>query len=152
MMSKGSGAERPVASTYLDQRFSHILGQIVDLDFAESGVWSRGGGSARGLLCWLGLLLDAAGWRDGCSGGSLGLDGSLAGGDATPTALDAAGGLAVLHDLIERLIEFSRHDGVEKRFGLAKCMRVSSGAIWLVEGSSPSLRMLVSYGLSIAAE
>lgn len=54
-----------------------------------------------------GLLGDAAGWG---SGGGGRLDGSSA---ARGAAATGAGGLGVLHDLVERLVEFSlsRHGG-----------------------------------------
>jgi hypothetical protein len=54
-----------------------------------------------------GLLGDTAGWG---SGGGGRLDGSSA---ARGAAATGAGGLGVLHDLVERLVEFSlsRHGG-----------------------------------------
>jgi len=54
-----------------------------------------------------GLLGDTAGWR---SGGGGRLDG---GRTARNTTATGAGGLGVLHDLVERLVEFSlsRHGG-----------------------------------------
>lgn len=103
-------AVRSFQSTYLDHPLVHILGQVRDGDLAlsrrscDAGSDCLGGGLAASCL-----LLNATGGRDNRGGCGLGLDGGLAVGQAT-RASALAGRLAVLHDLIERLVELSRHD------------------------------------------
>jgi hypothetical protein len=98
----------PFRSTYLNKRLGHILGQVADNNFALAGrsCTESGGFECRG---WFGglVLRDAAGW---CSDGGFGLGFGAAGRNTASRAIDAAsGGLCVLHDLVERLVEFSGH-------------------------------------------
>jgi len=78
-----------------------------DLALARNGDGSGDGCRASGSLRSSGLLGDTAGWG---SGGCGRLDGSST---ARGAAATGAGGLGVLHDLVERLVEFSlsRHGG-----------------------------------------
>ena len=98
----------PLLSTYLNLRLSHIFWQVADDDLALSSLRSSG---HRSLWCSRGCLtlLDTRGW---CSDGDLGLGFSIARTTATESAA-AAGLRSVLHDLVEGLVELSRHrDGV----------------------------------------
>ena len=105
------GSQIRLRSTYLDLRLIDVLGQAADDDLAVSGqgcsLGSGDGGSSRSCCGGLGILLHAADWG---SDGGLGLFSGGAAGAALLTSAAATRGLAaVLHDLIERLVELSRH-------------------------------------------
>ena len=96
----------PLQSTYLDLRLCDVLRKVGDDDLAVSrslaGECARGNGCSG--LCL--VLLDATGW---CSDGGLRLGFGAAGGAWAATA---SGWLAaIMHDLVERLVELSRHGG-----------------------------------------
>ena len=126
-ISKNVGGKRvplwPVRSTYLDHALLDVNWKVGYIDLAFSGKWCDWHRGCPRVLASLGVLPDAAGWCDDCSGGSLGLLGGLAVGETSVLAAAwATGGAAVLHDLIERLVEFSRHgDGGGCRYGMSCC-------------------------------
>lgn len=98
----------PFRSTYLDLRLSHILWQIADDDLALPRGWLRKGlrRYSRSFAGSLGLL-DTTG-RCGDRGLGLGF-GVASWSRPTPTGSSASSRLGVLHDLVERLVELSRH-------------------------------------------
>ena len=102
----------PLRSTYLNLRLSHIFREVADNDFAlSSHRWGYCWCSAfRDLRGGLRALLNAAG--RGFDGG-FSLGGCAAVAHITTGTRTAAGGLGVFHDLVERLVELSRHcDGI----------------------------------------
>lgn len=97
----------PIRSTYLNLDLSYIVRESADDDLAFTGARSRQRGCS-GSRDSLRVLLYAAGWG---SDGSLGFRG-CATGRARPGEFAAAattGRLSVLHDVVEGLIELSRH-------------------------------------------
>jgi hypothetical protein len=107
-IEKGIAKDRVVApfrSTYLNLHLSHIHWEVANVDLAahrrsgRADSWSHSGGPGGRVA-----LLNASG-RCGDGGLCLGL-----GVARTRLAVAAAaGGLGVLHDLVERLVELSRH-------------------------------------------
>lgn len=104
-MHESASSFDPLRSTYLDLRLSHILWKVADDDLAVPGSLAGECGCGDGCLGDGFVLLNAAGW---CSDRGLGLGFGVAGWARAATA-DTCWLAGVLHDLVERLVELSRH-------------------------------------------
>lgn len=96
-------------STYLNQRFRYILGQVGDRNLAVSCKRERRSSGSLWWPCAFSLLCNTSGWCDGGGGRGLCLGGSLSWWQASRSSSAAGAGWTVLHDGVERLVELSRH-------------------------------------------